>query len=90
MRASLPRVRQCHDVIDLHHIARIGAAHEIDELRTELERKNKLIEQMRDALKTANALIDELVDVHVEKCASVYDDDRNEIKAALAAERDEG
>jgi hypothetical protein len=63
----------------------------IDAQSRSIQAKDALIEQMREALKTASILIDDLVDTHVEKCASVYDDDRNEIKAALsAAERGEG
>ncbi len=47
--------------------------------------RDKLIEQMREALRLADSLVTSLIDTHVDRCASVYDFDRNIIKAALLA-----
>jgi DNA repair exonuclease SbcCD ATPase subunit len=85
-RAEIERLRQeLRDNSTLAARQIVPAEMLVDDLAAEIERKDKLIEKMREALKTADILIDDLVDTHVEKCASVYDDDRNEIKAALSA-----
>jgi hypothetical protein len=53
--------------------------------------RDKLIEQMREALIVADSLVTSLIDTHVDRCASIYDFDRDIIKAALSAtERGEG
>jgi DNA repair exonuclease SbcCD ATPase subunit len=85
-RAEIERLRQeLRDNSTMAARQIVPAEMLVDDLTAEIERKDKLIKQMREALKTADILIDDLVDTHVEKCASVYDDDRNEIKAALSA-----
>lgn len=57
-------------------------------IETHVERvaeRDKLIEQMREALIVADSLVTSLIDTHVDRCASAYDFDRNIIKAALSA-----
>lgn len=58
---------------------------QLAEARAEIESKSRLIEQMRDALKAADDLIDEYAADYEHR--DNVDDIREEIKAALAAER---
>jgi ElaB/YqjD/DUF883 family membrane-anchored ribosome-binding protein len=62
---------------------------EMDDKDIQIIKKDKLIEQMREALIVADSLVTSLIDTHVDRCASIYDFDRDIIKAALAAERGE-
>lgn len=88
--AKIPEIIKAQAEIAALRAENIRLLVRCDEKFDIIDNKGKLIEQMREALKTADILIDELVDTHVERCASVYDDDRNEIKAVLsAAERGE-
>jgi hypothetical protein len=58
---------------------------ELAEAQAEIESKDRLIKQMREALVVADVLVTNLIDVYVDKCASIYDFDRDIIKAALSA-----
>ena len=60
---------------------------QLAEARAEIESKSRLIEQMREALRAADDLIDEYTADYEHR--DNVDEIREEIKAALAAERGE-